>query len=67
MRILDHDLVFWLGDLNYRVSEGVYVDDVFDRVRTKEGREYLLAHDQLNLEVRLCVHMFFYILRILDL
>lgn len=51
MGLLDHDVVFWLGDLNYRVSEGVHLDEVFRRCRTKEGREFLTEHDQLNIEV----------------
>lgn len=50
--MLDHDVVFWLGDLNYRVSEAVHLDEVFRRCMTKEGRAFLQAHDQLNLEVR---------------
>lgn len=50
--ILDHDVVFWLGDLNYRVSETVHLDEVFRRCRSKEGKVFLQAHDQLNLEVR---------------
>lgn len=49
--LLDHDVVFWLGDLNYRVSEVVNLDEVFQRCGTKEGREFLQAHDQLNVEV----------------
>lgn len=49
--MLDHDAVFWLGDLNYRVSEAVHVDEVFRRCRGKDGRAFLQSHDQLNLEV----------------
>ncbi|CAM9210740.1 unnamed protein product [Hapterophycus canaliculatus] len=48
--ILDHDAVFWLGDLNYRISEVVHLDEVIRRCRSKDGRAFLLAHDQLNLE-----------------
>lgn len=44
-------MVFWLGDLNYRVSEVVQLDEVFRRCDTQEGRDFLQAHDQLNLEV----------------
>ncbi|CAM9353145.1 unnamed protein product, partial [Choristocarpus tenellus] len=48
--VLDHDVVFWLGDLNYRVSEALPVQEVFRRIDLKGGIDYLVAHDQLHLE-----------------
>ncbi len=47
--ILDHDLVFWIGDLNYRIDESVSIDDVFAKVESKDW-EYLRGYDQLNRE-----------------
>ncbi|KAG5177774.1 inositol 5-phosphatase [Tribonema minus] len=48
--IEDHDVVFWLGDLNYRIIEKVATSEVLKRVRSPAGLEYLRACDQLNLE-----------------
>ena len=47
MTILDHDLVFWLGDLNYRIDEGVSTAQVFELIKQKRLSD-LAAHDQLN-------------------
>jgi inositol polyphosphate 5-phosphatase INPP5B/F len=49
LTILDHDLVFWIGDLNYRIDESVSIDDVFARVELKDWA-YLRQFDQLNNE-----------------
>lgn len=45
--ILDHDYVFWMGDLNFRL-EGVQKSDVEELVRTRRFEE-LLSRDQLNI------------------
>lgn len=49
LAILDHDLVFWIGDLNYRIDESISIDDVFARVELKDWA-YLRLYDQLNNE-----------------
>ncbi len=47
--ILDHDIIFWLGDLNYRINVSIPIDEVLTKAKTKSGREiaYLLTQDQL--------------------
>ncbi|GMH76240.1 hypothetical protein TrLO_g4041 [Triparma laevis f. longispina] len=45
----DHDFVFWLGDLNYRIDETLSTDEVFVKSNNMEI-ETLRAHDQLNIE-----------------
>ena len=49
LKILEHDIVFWIGDLNYRIDESMSTEDVFDRVDT-DDIEYLRMMDQLNIE-----------------
>jgi inositol polyphosphate 5-phosphatase INPP5B/F len=49
LTILDHDLVFWIGDLNYRIDESVSIDEVFAKVELKDW-SYLRQFDQLNNE-----------------
>ena len=47
--LMDHDFVFWLGDLNYRIDESLTTDEVFEK--TSGGNiSNLLTHDQLNVE-----------------
>ncbi len=47
--ILEHDVVFWCGDLNYRIQESMPTDRVFSWVR--EGHWAMLRDvDQLNVE-----------------
>ena len=62
---LDHDLVFWVGDLNYRMDVEVKDEKVFELLRVvaddrgkfekgnvEEAGEMLLGYDQLNTERR---------------
>ncbi|GMI09766.1 hypothetical protein TrRE_jg1166 [Triparma retinervis] len=62
---LDHDLVFWMGDLNYRMDTTVPDEEVFELLRViaaeresmeagnvEEAAEMLLGYDQLNIERR---------------
>uniref|UniRef100_A0A7R9U3C0 Inositol polyphosphate-related phosphatase domain-containing protein n=1 Tax=Pinguiococcus pyrenoidosus TaxID=172671 RepID=A0A7R9U3C0_9STRA len=49
--VLDHDLVFWMGDLNYRIVEGVELDEVYQLINSgDDGLEKLIELDQLNQE-----------------
>ena len=48
--IFDHDFLFWVGDLNYRID--LPRDTVVDAVRAK-NLELLLEHDQLFAQRRL--------------
>ncbi len=47
--MLDHDILFWLGDLNYRIDQSIPIDEVLMKAKTKRRRElaYLLTRDQL--------------------
>ena len=47
--ILDHDIVFWFGDLNYRIDQELDTDLIFLKC---EHRDWglLRDHDQLNIE-----------------
>lgn len=47
--ISDHDLVFWLGDLNYRVDDILSVEEVME-LSNKGILDELLQNDQLNIE-----------------
>ena len=48
--ILDHEVVFWLGDLNYRFDD-LSTDEVFDAC-AQGSWPMLREHDQLNVERR---------------
>lgn len=51
--ILEHDVVIWLGDLNYRLVKGVALEEAFVLVdEGRRGLDYLLRLDQLNRERR---------------
>jgi len=47
--ISDHDLVFWLGDLNYRIDESMPTEQVL-RSSEKGVLDEMRAIDQLNVE-----------------
>jgi phosphatidylinositol-bisphosphatase len=47
--IHQHDIVFWLGDLNYRIDESVQLDDVFNKIENHQ-LDFLRERDQLNIE-----------------
>ena len=47
--IPDHDLVFWLGDLNYRIDESMGTEKVL-QLSEKNVVEELRTLDQLNIE-----------------
>lgn len=47
--IPDHDIVFWLGDLNYRIDDSITAEEVL-RLSEKGQLDELRALDQLNME-----------------
>jgi phosphatidylinositol-bisphosphatase len=49
--VIDHDLVFWLGDLNYRIDESLPTEKVLD-LSVKGHIDQLRPLDQLNIERR---------------
>jgi hypothetical protein len=55
--ILDHDYVFWLGDLNYRIQVDISTEECYRRIRSNKKTEkghndlvWLRSQDQLNIE-----------------
>lgn len=49
LTVLDHEFVFWLGDLNYRIDEEVSTDSVFQYCDSCDWAA-LRVKDQLNIE-----------------
>ncbi|KAL7487148.1 hypothetical protein ACHAW6_012748 [Cyclotella cf. meneghiniana] len=47
--VSDHDIVFWFGDLNYRVDESIPTERVLE-LSEKNMLEELIENDQLNVE-----------------
>eukprot|EP00545_Synedropsis_sp_CCMP1620_P006920 CAMPEP_0119015632 /NCGR_PEP_ID=MMETSP1176-20130426/11335_1 /TAXON_ID=265551 /ORGANISM="Synedropsis recta cf, Strain CCMP1620" /LENGTH=725 /DNA_ID=CAMNT_0006968941 /DNA_START=52 /DNA_END=2225 /DNA_ORIENTATION=+ len=47
--VQDHDLVFWIGDLNYRIDESMPTDKVLE-LSEKDDFDELRSLDQLNNE-----------------
>jgi inositol polyphosphate 5-phosphatase INPP5B/F len=49
LNVQDHDFVFWLGDLNYRIDDDISIDEIFLKIKNNE-LAYLREKDQLNIE-----------------
>jgi inositol polyphosphate 5-phosphatase INPP5B/F len=49
---MDHDLVIFFGDFNYRIIEGMSTEEVFEKVMNKD-LDMLRENDQLNVERKL--------------
>ena len=49
LKIYDHEIIIWLGDLNYRISDELGIEHVFEKIAAKQQEE-LLQYDQLNRE-----------------
>lgn len=49
LTILDHEVIFWLGDLNYRIDEDMTTEEVFELL-DKASIASLRVKDQLNIE-----------------
>jgi hypothetical protein len=47
--IAEHDVIFWQGDLNYRIDVSQSLEEILNRCRTHDIA-YLLPLDQLNIE-----------------
>lgn len=47
--ILEHDLIFWIGDLNYRIDVSLQLEDIMELL-SKENYLALRKKDQLNIE-----------------
>lgn len=49
MTIPDHEIIFWLGDLNYRIDDEFTTEEVFAKLESND-LESLRQKDQLNIE-----------------
>lgn len=49
LTVPEHEFIFWLGDLNYRITDDLSTDDVF-AVLEGNDLEFLRQKDQLNIE-----------------
>eukprot|EP01032_Pedospumella_encystans_P014590 gene14590-16746_t len=49
LQILDHEIVYWIGDLNYRIDDVFTTDEVFNMIEDNE-LHLLRDKDQLNIE-----------------
>ena len=51
--INDHDVIFWSGDLNYRIEQGPSLCELYDLIKAN-SLSYLHLLDQLNMERSAC-------------
>lgn len=49
LSIVDHDIIVWLGDLNYRIDERMSNEYIFNQIE-KGQLAHLANYDQLNIE-----------------
>lgn len=49
LRVAEHDIVFWMGDLNYRIDDSLTTEEVFQCINSND-LETLRQKDQLNIE-----------------
>lgn len=49
LSILDHELIFWIGDLNYRINDELTTEEVFFKIESN-NLDALRSKDQLNIE-----------------
>ena len=47
--VCDHDIIFWMGDLNYRLSDNINMEIAMDKINTNSSYD-LLYDDQLLIE-----------------
>ena len=47
--ISDHDIIFWIGDFNYRITHSLTRQDILDMIATSRLND-LRVFDQLNIE-----------------
>ncbi|CAH0490580.1 unnamed protein product [Peronospora farinosa] len=48
--ILNHDFVFWIGDLNYRIQDTLTTEEIFCLAESESLLHELVPHDQLTIE-----------------
>ena len=49
LSLLQHDIIFWIGDVNYRIDKSINIEEIYSRIHENDYA-YLLERDQLNIE-----------------